>query len=273
MFDLQRQVVLSMVILLFSCWMKYDRFLSLFRCSQHNLECPRAPGRGKQPSASAAKDSQVESVIDMLVAGSACTDFTSYGSSQNAAGPTMVYLLLLIRLVAEHQPDLLLHENVLPFPTRLLEECLSELYSIQELIRSPETSGSGFPITRNRKYVICRKQTRVQFLELHNVIFVLVAVCSSRQEPTSPFVLLLMCLCMFFFNKLSAPRLTMEVDTFHENLVAYVHHDGPQLTAAHLAVATNDQRKHLSESNEKRSLAKIMYYVRNDKSAGSLSCY
>lgn len=133
--------------------------IHVLRCIKHNMECPRECGCGSKQK---AEKSLGQVILDMLIAGSACTDFSAYGSSQHSAGPTMVYLLLLLRMVLEYQPDIMIHENVLQFPARLLEECLHGLYLIQEFVRSPDVSGSGFPISRNRKYLICRKENTVQ---------------------------------------------------------------------------------------------------------------
>lgn len=139
------------------------------RCMAHHAECPRQPG------ASQAYADPDRTILDMLLAGSACTDFSSYGSCQQQCGPTMKYLLLLIRLVLEYQPDIFLHENVTQFPLKLLQECLHGLYSLEEYICSPETSGSGFPIARVRKYIICRKESTVRFLCSSSV---LLTVCT-----------------------------------------------------------------------------------------------
>ena len=94
-------------------------WVNSIRCHQHGKNCKRTPGRkGRDTSCCAA---EIKKIIDLLVAGSACTDFSSYGSNQNQAGPTIAFLLLLMRLVLEYEPELFLHENVILFPLALLE--------------------------------------------------------------------------------------------------------------------------------------------------------
>ena len=100
----------------------------------------------------------------MLVGGSACTDFSAFGSSQQQCGPTMVFLLLFIRLIAEYQPEVFIHENVPQFPTQILQDCLHDMYTIEEDLLSPESSGSGFPIVRHRKYITGRLNAGVTSL-------------------------------------------------------------------------------------------------------------
>lgn len=83
----------------------------------------------------------------------------------------MVFLLLFIRLLTDYQPEVFIHENVPQFPTQILQECLGGLYTLEEDIMSPETSGSGFPIVRHRKYVTGRLNSRVTYLGLYCSVF------------------------------------------------------------------------------------------------------
>ena len=95
-------------------------------------------------------------VLRVLVAGSACTDWSSFGSQQHAAGPTVFYLLVLLRMVLETSPDVFLHENVSSFPTELLLDVLQDAYTVEELMTSPVDA--AFPIERRRKYCLCRRK-------------------------------------------------------------------------------------------------------------------
>ena len=96
-------------------------------------------------------------VLRLMVAGSSCTDWSAFGSQQHAAGPTVFYLLVLLRVVLETLPDLFLHENVPSFPTELLLEVLHEAYVMEEMMTSPVDG--AFPIERRRKYCLCRRRT------------------------------------------------------------------------------------------------------------------
>lgn len=107
-------------------------------------------------------------VVSLLVAGSACTDFSSYGNLQQSAGATTKYLLIMIRIVATWKPLLLLHENVLGFPLSLLLETLDELYEFEESVLQPQLA--GFPIDRRRKYCIGRFRLKLKFLGLADAI-------------------------------------------------------------------------------------------------------
>ena len=76
--------------------------------------------------------------LSVLVAGSACVDYSTFGSQQMAAGPTAIFLLLLLRMVLEYRPMIFLHENVVGFMISLLEDVLSPLYSLDESIIASE---------------------------------------------------------------------------------------------------------------------------------------
>lgn len=102
-------------------------------------------------------------VLAMVIAGSACTDFSAFGNRQTSAGPTVIYLLILLRMILEWKPDILIHENVVSFPQGLLEEVLDSLYSIESHILHPQQG--GFPIDRRRRYCICRFRLKLASLD------------------------------------------------------------------------------------------------------------
>ena len=98
-----------------------------------------------------------------------------------SAGPTTVYLLIWIRKSAEYKPHILMHENVLGFPMRLLEETLSELYEFHEMILLPDKA--GFPIERRRKYILGLLRLKMKQL-----------ICSNTKLLYFPKLW-----CLFFF--------------------------------------------------------------------------
>ena len=87
-------------------------------------------------------------------------DYSSMGNQQASAGPTVIFLLVLLRMVLEWKPDIFIHENVLPFPTENIKEVLSVLYEIEEGILTPDF----FPVDRRRRYMICRLKTSLRLL-------------------------------------------------------------------------------------------------------------
>ena len=99
--------------------------------------------------------------ISVLVAGSACVDYSSFGSQQMAAGPTAIFLLLLLRMVLEYRPMIFLHENVIGFVISLLEDVLSPIYRLEESIIASEAM--SFPVERRRKYCIARLNDNFKF--------------------------------------------------------------------------------------------------------------
>ena len=130
----------------------------LCRCEKHAAKCSRR-FTGKPVDFNI-----VDAVIvAMVIAGSACTDFSSFGNRQMSAGPTVIYLLILLRMILDWKPDILLHENVISFPQRLLEEVLDSLYSIESHILHPQQG--GFPIDRRRRYCICRFRLKLTSLD------------------------------------------------------------------------------------------------------------
>lgn len=100
--------------------------------------------------------------LSVLVAGSACVDYSTFGSQQMAAGPTAIFLLLLLRMVLEYRPMIFLHENVVGFTISLLEDVLSPLYRLDESIIASEAM--NFPVERRRKYCIARLSDSFKFL-------------------------------------------------------------------------------------------------------------
>lgn len=97
----------------------------------------------------------------MWVAGSPCVDFSMYGTNQTVFGPTAKCLLVFFRLVLSALPGLVLLENVRQFPDQLVKECIGHLYEVEVLLTCP--SQCGLPMSRPRKYMLCRRKTCFPF--------------------------------------------------------------------------------------------------------------
>lgn len=88
----------------------------------------------------------------IMVGGSACTDYSFYGSQQHSAGPTALYLLIFLRMALEYKPTMVLLENVVGFPMSLVLGVLGTAYRFHELILQPDHM--GWPVERRRKYML-----------------------------------------------------------------------------------------------------------------------
>ena len=133
--------------------------IQYLRCKKHGTKCPRMPALRSRDAAAAARKIGWQ-ILTLLLAGSACTDFSSYGARQTCAGPTMFFLLVLLRIVIQYQPTVFIHENVCSFPTELLREVLHECYDVDDMLTSP--TECGFPIDRKRKYCLCMLRCAVR---------------------------------------------------------------------------------------------------------------
>lgn len=100
--------------------------------------------------------------LSAFVGGSACTDYSFFGNQQYGAGPTAIYLLIMLRIIAEYKPHLVLHENVLGFPLAMICDILQELYDFEEVVLQPDIA--GWPIERRRKYMIGRLKMKLMHI-------------------------------------------------------------------------------------------------------------
>ena len=91
-------------------------------------------------------------IRSVMVGGSACTDYSFFGSQQHSAGPTALYLLIFLRMVLEYKPTMVLLENVVGFPMSLVLQVLGEAYHFVEMILQPDQM--GWPVERRRKYML-----------------------------------------------------------------------------------------------------------------------
>ena len=107
--------------------------------------------------------------MTVVVGGSACTDFSSFGNHQMSAGPTTIYLLLLLRMVASFRPLIFIHENVVAFPLKLLSDCLQEMYDFEEVVLHADQT--GWPVERKRKYCVGRLSGKILQLVFDECIF------------------------------------------------------------------------------------------------------
>lgn len=84
-----------------------------------------------------------------------------FGSRQTTFGPTAKTLLVLFRQVSERQPEFFMLENVRTFPESLVDQFLGKYYSMEVLQTCP--TQCGLPISRPRKYMLCRKKQAIPF--------------------------------------------------------------------------------------------------------------
>ena len=138
------------------CFASFQFLILNIRCVKHGRLCSRKI----EIQESHVPDGSIP--ISTCVAGSACTDFSAYGNMQTSAGHTIIYLLILLRMIAEWKPMIFIHENVLNFPISLLMEILDELYQFEEYLLQPQHA--GFPIDRRRKYCIGRLRLKLRRL-------------------------------------------------------------------------------------------------------------
>ena len=110
---------------------------------------------------SAPQDAEVRT---LLVGGSACTDYSFYGSQQQSAGPTALFLLLFLRLAAEFKPMMVLLENVVGFPMSIVIDVLGQIYDFTEMIL--QADAAGFPVERRRKYMLGVLRIRYETLSV-----------------------------------------------------------------------------------------------------------
>ena len=94
------------------------------------------------------------------VAGSPCTDFSSFGSMLGGNGKTIAAFLVWASLMMKVLPFCLILENVARFPPRLLYELFGRQYTIETGVFCNTTLGSG--VRRTRRYSILCLKTAVK---------------------------------------------------------------------------------------------------------------
>lgn len=62
------------------------------------------------------------------------------------------------------KPQLFIHENVPSFPDEIVARTLSSHYDVETVL--VDALDLGLPITRKRKYTVCRLRSTVSFLGL-----------------------------------------------------------------------------------------------------------
>ena len=129
---------------------------NLCRCMKHGGLCCReiAINNAFVPAGSEA--------LSLYIGGSACTDYSFYGNQQFGAGPTAIYLLIMLRNIAEYKPHIFVHENVLGFPLAMILDVLQSMYDIEEVVLQPDIA--GWPVERRRKYMIGRLRMTLKHL-------------------------------------------------------------------------------------------------------------
>ena len=87
------------------------------------------------------------------------------GLSQILALPTC-----RIRCVIQFMPWAFIHENVTRFPEAFFEQHLSQMFDVEQIVLSPQQL--GLPVSRTRRFTLCRRRSRVQKLALQvSVVF------------------------------------------------------------------------------------------------------
>ncbi|CAE8609464.1 unnamed protein product, partial [Polarella glacialis] len=118
-------------------------------CLTHNRQCRRV------------FDVNVSRVIiAMLIAGLPCPDYSRFGKLTKTSGKTVVYLLVLLKMVHQFEPDIFLHENVPGFPWKLLSSTLQCKYHVDKCELDPNRH-CGVPIRRERVYAVCSLKKRI----------------------------------------------------------------------------------------------------------------
>ena len=114
----------------------------------------------------------------------ATKDYSRFGSCLGTNGPTIPYLLLMLKSIKQGRPDIVIHENVQGFPwqevlqlltshfgkkqVRVLPVCLLNckrtslgLYDVSASIINP-AADCGVPVQRVRRYTILTLKDRVR---------------------------------------------------------------------------------------------------------------
>ncbi|CAE8652541.1 unnamed protein product, partial [Polarella glacialis] len=118
------------------------------QCISHNQMCRRLHGQ-----------KLTQGILQVLIAGSPCTDYSKWGKVLQSAGPTTAFFLILMKSVLQFLPDVFVHENVTTFPMDHIVSFLGELYDITFSQIDP-ADDCGFPIHRKRVYLVAHLKYR-----------------------------------------------------------------------------------------------------------------
>ncbi|CAE8675347.1 unnamed protein product [Polarella glacialis] len=119
------------------------------QCISHNQMCRRLHGQ-----------KLTQGILQVLIAGSPCTDYSKWGKVLQSAGPTTAFFLILMKSVLQSLPDVFVHENVTTFPMDHIVSFLGELYDITFSQIDP-ADDCGFPIHRKRVYLVAHRRAVV----------------------------------------------------------------------------------------------------------------
>lgn len=126
------------------------------RCFTHGKECQRLR---TSPSHGSAADCKV---LQLLTAGSPCTDFSPMGEMMKFSGQTAILFLILMKIVVTTMPKVFLFENVPRFPISTVEQLIGQHFCMDDSILCP--SRFGFPVRRSRRYALFRQRGCVRHL-------------------------------------------------------------------------------------------------------------
>ena len=207
------------------------------RCEKHGGPCSRKieiDESSVPPGASA---------ISAFVGGSACTDYSFYGNHQYGAGPTAIYLLIMLRIIAEYKPHIVLHENVILFSLQLIAEVLEELYEFEQVVLQPDVA--GWPVERKRKYIIGRLRLKLKCFGVEKNMYY---VC----ELTFLFVG-----DTHLYMSSLPPRLYVTVDTFMEECLTFMEHIQLNASFLHTAQGFPNEEDSLRPNVLERNLTQL----------------
>ena len=101
---------------------------------------------------------------DVHVAGTPCVDFSPRGKCEGALGKTIQHFYCWIAMRRDFQEKFILQENVKGFETKLIADCLEDIYYIHIVILDPHQC--GWPISRCRKFTVLRHKLKTGVMRL-----------------------------------------------------------------------------------------------------------
>ena len=99
--------------------------------------------------------------LQLMVAGSTCTGWSSRGVRLGAEDTSMLPFLIFMFVVRRLQPDILLHECTVNFDVGLLRKYIGNFYRIVSFVASPQLV--GLPVQRSRRFTMCMRTESIMF--------------------------------------------------------------------------------------------------------------